>query len=230
MTFCNASTQGIEPGTVIGVRRFLYEHYGVVSGNAKVIHYASSRSDLGGDIRVRLTRLEDFLRGSSVFWSMKFPSREEARRIITERCGSADEAPYTCLKPLWDILLHRGESLFADAVLKDYAVRSSVETLKRAKSRLGERKYNLVTRNCEHFSFWCATGVSTSQQVEILLRGVRLILFRRTGVWRPLFTKDRVFRVAAELPDSRGKGVGRDHRVGALSAYPEVVTWTGSAS
>ena len=36
----------------------------------------------------------------------------------------------------------------------------------RAKSRLGEKKYNLVYNNCEHFATWCKTGISDSKQVR----------------------------------------------------------------
>jgi phage shock protein A len=36
----------------------------------------------------------------------------------------------------------------------------------RAQSRLGERKYNLLFNNCEHFATWCKTGVSYSKQVR----------------------------------------------------------------
>lgn len=35
----------------------------------------------------------------------------------------------------------------------------------RAESRLGERKYNLLFNNCEHFATWCKTGINFSQQV-----------------------------------------------------------------
>ncbi len=38
--------------------------------------------------------------------------------------------------------------------------------IQRAKSRLGERKYNLLFNNCEHFATWCKTGVSYSQQIK----------------------------------------------------------------
>ena len=36
----------------------------------------------------------------------------------------------------------------------------------RAESRLGERHYNLLFNNCEHFATWCKTGVSESQQIK----------------------------------------------------------------
>jgi hypothetical protein len=36
----------------------------------------------------------------------------------------------------------------------------------RAESRVGERRYNLLFNNCEHFANWCKTGVSDSLQVR----------------------------------------------------------------
>ncbi|MEM8677141.1 MAG: lecithin retinol acyltransferase family protein [Cyanobacteria bacterium P01_G01_bin.67] len=36
----------------------------------------------------------------------------------------------------------------------------------RAESRLGEREYNLIANNCEHFANWCKTGNSHSKQVS----------------------------------------------------------------
>jgi hypothetical protein len=38
--------------------------------------------------------------------------------------------------------------------------------VRRAESRLGERHYNLLFNNCEHFATWCKTGVSESEQVK----------------------------------------------------------------
>ena len=35
----------------------------------------------------------------------------------------------------------------------------------RAESRLGERQYNLLTNNCEHFATWCKVGRSESAQL-----------------------------------------------------------------
>ncbi|NEP15119.1 MAG: NC domain-containing protein [Symploca sp. SIO2C1] len=39
----------------------------------------------------------------------------------------------------------------------------------RAESRLGEREYNLLFNNCEHFATWCKTGISESQQIKDVL-------------------------------------------------------------
>jgi hypothetical protein len=40
------------------------------------------------------------------------------------------------------------------------------EIVVRARSRLGESRYRLLTNNCEHFSEWSRFGVSRSKQVE----------------------------------------------------------------
>ncbi|MFE4106667.1 lecithin retinol acyltransferase family protein [Almyronema epifaneia] len=37
--------------------------------------------------------------------------------------------------------------------------------IERAESRLGERRYDLLTNNCEHFATWCKTGRSESAQL-----------------------------------------------------------------
>jgi hypothetical protein len=43
---------------------------------------------------------------------------------------------------------------------------SPEETVRRARSRLGEKRYNLLFNNCEHFALWCKCGKSKSVQVE----------------------------------------------------------------
>jgi hypothetical protein len=43
---------------------------------------------------------------------------------------------------------------------------SPEEIVRRARSRMGENDYRLLTNNCEHFCNWCLHGVSYSAQVE----------------------------------------------------------------
>ncbi|MGK7919496.1 MAG: lecithin retinol acyltransferase family protein [Trichodesmium sp.] len=51
--------------------------------------------------------------------------------------------------------------------VKRYPTRYIPDTvIQRAESRLGERKYNIIFNNCEHFATWCITGVNYSQQVK----------------------------------------------------------------
>ena len=47
---------------------------------------------------------------------------------------------------------------------------SPEEIARRARSRLGENDYRLLTNNCEHFCNWCVSGVSRSAQVQQPLR------------------------------------------------------------
>jgi hypothetical protein len=48
----------------------------------------------------------------------------------------------------------------------------------RARSRLGENRYRVLTNNCEHFSEWSRYGISRSNQVERWL-GLAPLLSRR---------------------------------------------------
>jgi hypothetical protein len=43
------------------------------------------------------------------------------------------------------------------------------EILRRARSRLGEKRYRLLTNNCEHFVEWCLHDVHRSFQVQTAL-------------------------------------------------------------
>jgi hypothetical protein len=47
---------------------------------------------------------------------------------------------------------------------------SPEEIVRRARSRLGENNYRLLTNNCEHFCNWCVSGVNVSSQVARPLR------------------------------------------------------------
>ena len=40
------------------------------------------------------------------------------------------------------------------------------DAVRRARSRLGENRYRLLSNNCEHFCNWCLYGESRSEQVE----------------------------------------------------------------
>lgn len=46
----------------------------------------------------------------------------------------------------------------------------------RARSRLGECRYDLLNNNCEHFSNWCLRGESRSHQIESLTGPVRALV------------------------------------------------------
>lgn len=41
-----------------------------------------------------------------------------------------------------------------------------MDAVVRARSRLGEDRYRILTNNCEHFCTWCVEGVARSEQVR----------------------------------------------------------------
>jgi hypothetical protein len=55
----------------------------------------------------------------------------------------------------------------------DFDVR---EVICRARSRIGEDSYRLLTNNCEHFCEWCLRGTARSVQVEAWLAWPRCML------------------------------------------------------
>ncbi len=56
--------------------------------------------------------------------------------------------------------------------VKNYKLFSAEETIARAKSRLGEKKYDVLKNNCEHFVVWCKTGIMESQQANNLIDAI----------------------------------------------------------
>lgn len=53
---------------------------------------------------------------------------------------------------------------------------TDAEIVRRARSRVGERRYRLLSNNCEHFCEWCLRGRSRSSQVERFQRLLRGLL------------------------------------------------------
>jgi len=67
-------------------------------------------------------------------------------------------------------------SLEQFAAGRGFEVRTNVDAaftptqvVQRARSRIGERRYNLLANNCEHFCEWAINGRGASRQVERLL-------------------------------------------------------------
>jgi Lecithin retinol acyltransferase len=52
---------------------------------------------------------------------------------------------------------------------------AAAEAIRRARSRLGEKRYRLLTNNCEHFVEWCLHGVHRSFQAETALAYPRML-------------------------------------------------------
>ena len=77
------------------------------------------------------------------------------------------------------------------AVLDQVAARfEGRQAVERARSRLGEDRYRLLSNNCEHFVTWCLSGSAHSAQVEAWQRRAERACsaLRRVLAWarRPL--------------------------------------------
>jgi hypothetical protein len=59
-------------------------------------------------------------------------------------------------------------------VATDCAVAADI--VRRARSRVGECRYDLLRNNCEHFCNWCQLGEAWSEQMEALTEPMRLFV------------------------------------------------------
>ena len=139
----------VKVGDVIGISRGIYEHFGIYIGNGKVIHYASLDGDISEENEIREAWIDQFLDGATKFYSIDF---ERINRDIRRKK-----------------ILDSGISTLAELKKRfqegtEYSIYSPKETIKRAKSKIGEHRYNLLKNNCEHFAFWCKTGEKECNQ------------------------------------------------------------------
>jgi Lecithin retinol acyltransferase len=60
---------------------------------------------------------------------------------------------------------------------------SGRDIVRRARSRLGERCYDLLENNCEHFCTWCQLGEARSVQIEVMAKPLRLAIAALQALW-----------------------------------------------
>jgi hypothetical protein len=75
---------------------------------------------------------------------------------------------------------------------------STEEIVGRARSRVGEHDYHLLTNNCEHFCNWCVSGLHRSAQIERPLALRDLALSGMSG----LVSRLRGMGVRAPVPSA----------------------------
>ena len=162
-------------GDVIGVHRIggVYDHYGVYESDDCVYEYAGGDGDFGGG-EIHITTLKKFIGNSGNYFVLEFPEKHGAPGKLPMPVGGLSSG--FVRDPKWDVLGRIVEQMKEE----EYHLYSPDETIRRARSRLGERAYNLALNNCEHFAIWCKTGLHESHQVDAVLRA----MIRRPGIVR----------------------------------------------
>lgn len=148
-------------GDIIGVVRSggAYEHYGIYVSDTCIVHYAIPASMTIGHATIHATDLRNFLRSDTEYFVLDFPKPYRPPvRIENGGTGAPD--------PKAEELARRLQQQYG------YHLYTPEETVARARSRLGETSYNLLTNNCEHFAIWCKTGVSESMQISGMFRSL----------------------------------------------------------
>ncbi|CAD6520724.1 hypothetical protein LMG27952_01358 [Paraburkholderia hiiakae] len=82
--------------------------------------------------------------------------------------------------PIEEVTLERfAAGCEVDIVAHPCAAFAGREAVARARSRLGEDRYRLLSNNCEHFCTWCVDGKGRSEQVRTCiahpLAGLRVV-------------------------------------------------------
>jgi hypothetical protein len=58
--------------------------------------------------------------------------------------------------------------------------------VRRARSRVGERRYHVIENNCEHFCTWSRSGAARSVQVERMAKTLRVALYATQSLFNYL--------------------------------------------
>ncbi|MEP0871718.1 lecithin retinol acyltransferase family protein [Trichocoleus desertorum AS-A10] len=114
-------------------------------------------------------------------------------------CGDNEVIHYVNAKRIGKTLLSKFAKTEKIHIKRHRKSFSQTRVVKRAKRRLGERNYNLIFNNCEHFANWCKKGRSRSSQVEELPKstikvasdGIKKVKQVTTGIQKGVLRKVR---------------------------------------
>lgn len=154
-------------GDIIGVVRAngAYEHYGIYVSDTCVVHYATPAGNPLRHATIHCTSLKWFLKDDGDYFILDFPSPSSAPVRIGKEPAAFTANPDGTERT--DAAAHLAEVLQHNC---GYHLYTPEQTVARARTRLGESRYNVVTNNCEHFAIWCKTGVHESMQVNEMFR------------------------------------------------------------
>ncbi|HTJ93066.1 MAG TPA: lecithin retinol acyltransferase family protein [Pararobbsia sp.] len=108
---------------------------------------------------------------------------------VVHYAGYADSAQRAPVEEVTLECFARGQAMWVR--LHPFAAYTGDEAVVRARSRLGEDRYRLLTNNCEHFCVWCLFGEARSKQVEACLAHPRIALRLARGLVKAFFGHGR---------------------------------------
>ena len=160
----------IKFGDIIYVKRdcgiFGYKHFGVYSGDNKVIHYTKDGGDLLDGV-ICETSLKKFLDGDTDCYAIDFDNF--GRRIGDHKVPLSTAAIGSSIG---GIMITKILFEFIDLFFSERKLYSPEETVQRAREHTKpgkNRGYDLLVHNCEHFAIWCKTGIAESEQIQELI-------------------------------------------------------------
>ena len=178
-----SGSDGIYPqyGDVIGVHRIggVYDHYGVYESDECIYEYAAYEGDFGA-ADIHMTTLKKFIRDSGNCFILTFPEEHGAPGKV----GFPVASDAIGMGLAGGVLKSFSEALESLRTNTPYHLYTPEETIQRARSRLKEAEYNLITNNCEHFAIWCKTGIHESHQVDALIRLLQMLPVDQNAVLR----------------------------------------------
>ena len=87
---------------------------------------------------------------------------------------SANSQKAVVKKEKYEDVFKEGDKAYKEQLTNDHLPRQ--EIVKRAKSRIGQQGYHLLSYNCEHFARWCCYGVWESTQATAVIGVILLVL------------------------------------------------------
>ena len=148
----------IRNGDIIGVSRGHFDHYGIYVSGRNVIHYTSDGSDTSSsDNEIQETSFERFLRDSNKYFIIELDNVADGFGEFMDSTFMHSTFMHSTFIP--DYTKHIKKSM----PRKKF---EGSEIVRRARSKIGEKKYSLLFNNCEHFAFWCAADIKDSSQIS----------------------------------------------------------------
>lgn len=142
----------LKKGDIIWIQSGPIRHYGIYVSKSEIIHYASTTTEFKDEnIIVRLIK--------------EGPLAVIHKTTLEKFLGECEYG-----------IQELDELGFSKRIFSKEKRYSPDETVRRARSRIGtnQDEYNIASHNCEHFAYWCKTGVPQSHQVEIVGNALKI--------------------------------------------------------